>query len=269
VAIRGIRGKTAVVTGATSGIGLETARAFVRQGANVVVAGRRQERLDEFVQEAGRSAHAIRTDVSDYAQCQALIKEAKKAFGSVDILVNNAGSGMSAKFEDQSLEDFRRLMDVNFWGAVHCCKAALPVMKQQARGGVIINVSSILGKRGIPFETAYCASKFALAGFSEALRTELMTTKVDVSTIFPGLVETEFFGAMQNDAGLQMPPLVRGFPAAGLAMAIVQTARFPQPEVVLAMDAQFINFMNRVAPWAVDFFAGLATPFMQGTPKRS
>ena len=264
MAIRTISGKTAVITGATSGIGLETARAFLREGANVVVAGRRQERLDEFVAEGGAKARAVQTDVADAAQCEHLIAEAKSAFGSVDILVNNAGSGISAKFEEQSLEDFRKLMDVNFWGAVQCCKAVVPVMRAQPLGGVIINVSSILGKRGMPFETAYCATKFALAGFSEALRTELMTGGIDVSTVFPGLVETEFLGSMKNDVGMNLPPFVRGFPAEGLAAAIVQDARFPQPEIVMALDAQFINFVNTVAPWAMDAVLAFGAPFMQG-----
>ncbi|MEO6399179.1 MAG: SDR family NAD(P)-dependent oxidoreductase [Tepidiformaceae bacterium] len=263
MAIRTISGKTAVITGATSGIGLETARAFLREGANVVVAGRRQERLDEFVAEGGAKALGVQTDVAVAEQCDELIAKAKERFGSIDILVNNAGAGMSTKFEEQSLEEFRKLMDVNFWGAVHCCMAAVPVMRSQAQGGVIINVSSILGKRGMPFETAYCATKFALAGFSEALRTELSTGGIDVSTVFPGFVETEFFGSMQNDVGMALPPFVRGFPAEGLAAAIVQDARFPQPEIVMSLDAQFINFVNTVAPWAMDAVLSFGAPFMQ------
>lgn len=259
--VRSIRGRTVIITGATSGIGLETARAFLRGGANVVVAGRRKERLDAFVTEAkDGAALAVKTDVADAAQVEALVAKAKKKFGSVDILVNNAGAGISARFMETSLEDFRQLMEVNFWGAVYGCRAVIPVMKEQPAGGVIINVSSILGKRGAPFETAYCASKFALAGFSEALRTELVAERIDVSTVFPGLVETEFFDASQVEGGLMDARMVAAMPklpARDLARVIVQDARFPQPEIVMALDAQFIDAMNTFAPWALDWAMAL------------
>jgi NAD(P)-dependent dehydrogenase (short-subunit alcohol dehydrogenase family) len=155
-------------------------------------------------------------------------------------------------------------MDVNFWGAVYGCKAVLPVMKGQPEGGVILNVSSILGKRGMPFETAYCASKFALAGFSEALRTEVMSSKIDVSTIFPGAVESEIWQSAQNETGMELPDLLPKVPARELARIIVQDARFPQPEIVMALDAQAINFFNTLAPGARDFMLGQSVPFLEG-----
>jgi NAD(P)-dependent dehydrogenase (short-subunit alcohol dehydrogenase family) len=229
------------------------------------LAGRREERLDELAAEIegrGGKALPVRTDVSDEGQVGALISAAKERFGSVDILVNNAGVGLTARFEEQPIEDFRRLMEVNFWGVIYACKAAVQIMREQTRGGVIINVSSILGKRGMPFETAYCATKFALAGFSEALRTELVTQNIDVSTIFPGLVETEFAQAMDDRVGLPVPSAPVGLPARELARVIVQDARFPQPEIVMALDAQAINFLNTVAPQALDFFLGQSVPFM-------
>ena len=269
MAIRSINDKTAIITGATSGIGLETARALSLAGANVVVAGRRVERLQAFVTEteaAGRAALAVATDVADESQVVALVAAAQERFGSVDFLVNNAGSGISAKFEDVSIEDFRRLMDVNFWGAVYGCRAVLPVMRKQTGGGHIVNVSSILGKRGMPFETAYCATKFALAGFSEALRTEVISQNIDVTTVFPGIVETEFLEASKNTIGMAMPPGMPAFQANQLAAVLIQNARFPQREIVMALDAQFINFFNTVAPGAVDLFLGMAAPFMGTTP---
>ncbi len=268
--IRSIRGKTAVITGATSGIGLETARAFASAGAHVVVAGRREERLAEFVagvEAKGGQALAVRTDVTDAAEVAALMARAVERFGTLDILVNNAGVGLSARFMDQSLEDFRRVMEVNFWGAVHGCRAALPAMRAQPGGGVIINVSSIMGKRGAPFETAYCASKFALAGFSEALRTELLAEGIDVSTVFPGAVETEFFEASGDQVGMEaMARAMPKLPARQLARVIVQDARFPQPEIVMALDAQFLDAMNRMAPWALDWTMGLGAAML---PRRT
>src|SRR5262249_60199801 len=126
--IRKIRGTTAVVTGATSGIGFETALEFARSGANVVAAGRRQERLLDLVsriEAAGGKAIGVPTDVSDHKQVDNLIQQAVERFGAVDTLFNNAGVGLAARFEDQSMEDFRRVMDVNFWGAVYAPKASL------------------------------------------------------------------------------------------------------------------------------------------------
>lgn len=265
--VHSIRGQTVVITGATSGIGHETARAFARGGARVVAAGRRQERLDELVAEIesrGGEALAVRTDVADQGQVERLIEQAQSRFGSVDTLVNNAGVGIVARFEDQSIDDFRRVMEVNFWGAVYGCKAVVPVMRQQPNGGVIINISSILGRRGMPFETAYCASKFALRGFSEALRTEVMSAGIDVSTVFPGAVESEIWESASNQTGLEMPNFMPKFPARELARIIVQDARFPQPEIVMAADAQAIDFFNTLAPALMDFFLGQSAPFIEG-----
>jgi len=268
--IRKLRGTTVLVTGATSGIGRETALQFAKAGAQVVVAGRRNERLKTLVAEIeakGGKGLAVATDVAEQKQVEKLIAKAADHFGAIDTLVNNAGVGLAARFDELALEDFRRVMEINFWGAVYACKAVVPVMKRQKSGGVIINVSSILGKRGVPYETAYCASKFALAGFSEALRTEVMADKIDVTTIFPGAVETEIFETSVNQTGLQIPGLLPKFPARELARIIVQNARFPQPEVVMAMDAMAINFFNIVAPGLMDYAMGLGLPFVEAMRK--
>jgi NAD(P)-dependent dehydrogenase (short-subunit alcohol dehydrogenase family) len=267
MAIRATQGSTVVITGATSGIGRETALAFARAGARVVAAGRREERLKELVSEIetnGGEALGMRADVSDRGQVERLIEEAGDRFGRIDTLVNNAGVGMAARFEEQPLEDFRRVMEVNFWGAVFACKAVVPRMRAQSTGGVIINVSSILGKRGMPYETAYCASKFALAGFSEALRTEVMADGIDVSTIFPGAVETELWESATNKTGLEMPSFMPMFPARELAQVIVQDAQFPQPEIVMALDAQVLDFFNKLVPGMMDFILGQSLPFLEG-----
>ncbi len=264
--IRKLRGTTAIITGATSGIGRETALEFSKAGVRVVVAGRRKDRLTKLVSEIaakGGEALAVATDVAEAKQVERLVEKAIKHFGEINTLVNNAGVGLAARFEELALEDFRRLMEVNFWGAIYACKAVVPLMKQQKSGGVIINVSSILGKRGVPFETAYCASKFALAGFSEALRTEVMADKIDVTTIFPGAIETEIFEASANQTGLEIPGVVPKFPARELARIIVQNARFPQPEVVMALDALAINFFNKLAPGLMDYALGLGLPFVE------
>ncbi|MDQ3011665.1 MAG: SDR family oxidoreductase [Acidobacteriota bacterium] len=264
--IRKLSGTVAVITGATSGIGRETAREFASAGSKVVIAGRRKERLQELanqIETKGGQAFAVPTDVADQAQVESLIEKAVERFGRVDVLVNNAGVAIASRFEEMPLDDFRRLMDVNFWGAVYTCRAAVPQMRKQ-RSGVILNISSIFGKRGMPFETAYCSSKFALAGFSESLRAELMSENIDVCTIFPGAVETEIFDAAANSTGFEMPTYLPKFPAKQMAKLIVQTARFPQAEVVAAFDAQAINVARTLAPALVDFALGWSVPFIEG-----
>ncbi|MFN0085540.1 MAG: SDR family oxidoreductase [Blastocatellia bacterium] len=265
--IRKVQGTTVVITGATSGIGRETALEFVKAGGRVVIAGRREERLRELaalIESGGGEALAVRTDVSDAAQVDALIAAAVERFGRIDTLVNNAGVGLAAKFAEQSIEDFKRVMEINFWGAVYACKAAVPQMKKQAGGGVIINVSSIFGKRGMPFETAYCASKFALAGFSESLRVELMSEGIDVSTIFPGAVKTEIFETSANQTSIDMSANFPKFPAEQLAKIIVRDARFPQPEIVMSLDAMAIDLVNKFAPGLMDLALGWTVPFIEG-----
>jgi NADP-dependent 3-hydroxy acid dehydrogenase YdfG len=266
---RSIEGKTAVVTGATSGIGRETALALSAAGAKVMLAGRRLEKLEALAGEimaAGRVAAWQRTDVSSRADVRALIDSAVDRFGTVDILVNNAGSGMFARIEETDIDAFRTLMDTNFWGVVYGCEVAVPVMRRQPTRGLIMNVASIAGKRGMPLFSAYCATKFAVAGYSESLRAELAMDGIEVTTVFPGLVDTEFSGAARNDTGLPMPATIPGLPAAALAQALVANARFPQRELVLAGDAQLIQLVNTVAPWALDAFQAGASVFL---PRRT
>ncbi|MEX2236473.1 MAG: SDR family oxidoreductase [Dehalococcoidia bacterium] len=270
MAPRLVRDTVVVITGATSGIGRETAREFAAAGANVVVAARRQDRLNDLVAEItknGGDALAVPTDVAVEQQVSDMIAAARSHYGRIDTLVNNAGIGIAARFRNQSLADFRRIIDVNFWGAVYACHAVLPLMQEQESGGLIVNVSSILGKRAMPFQTAYSASKFALAGFSEALRAEVMTQGIDVTTVFPGAVDTEIFDTAQNNTGFEMPDFLPKLPAGVLARAIVANAYLPQPEIIMAADAQGLDLMNTVAPRLLDAAMGQAMPFIEGLRK--
>ena len=183
-----LRGKIAIVTGASSGIGKALAEELAKKGANVVLAARQYVTLCEIASELQRKyqikALAVQTDVSNADDCESLIKQTILTFGNVDVLINNAGLSMRALFKDTDLKVLKNLMDVNFWGTVYCTKFCLPeILKTE---GTIVAVSSIAGYRGLPGRSGYSASKFAMNGFMESLRTELLKTGVHVMVACPG-----------------------------------------------------------------------------------
>ncbi len=187
-----LKGKVAIVTGASSGIGEATARALAGRGAAVVLAARNEEKLEFLAREisaAGGRALAVRTDVADEASVRAMVERAAGEFGSVNILVNNAGLGLSGRVEELRADDLRYLFEVNLLGPLNCIQAALPHMQ---RGGRIINVSSVVGKRAIPKVGGYCASKSALNLLSDALRVEVAERGISVTSIYPGTTRTSF-----------------------------------------------------------------------------
>ncbi len=182
------KNKVVVITGASSGIGKACAEEFAKRGAHLVLAARQYVTLCEITADLenryGIRAVAVQADVSKEHDCEVLIKQALVTFDKIDILVNNAGLSMRALFNDLDLSVLKNLMDVNFWGTVYCTKYALPeILKTK---GSIIGVSSIAGYRGLPGRTGYSASKFAMNGFMEALRTELLKTGVHVMVACPG-----------------------------------------------------------------------------------
>jgi len=182
------KNKVVIITGASSGIGKACAEEFAKRGAHLVLAARQYVTLCEITADLenryGIRAVAVQADVSKEHDCEVLIKQALVTFDKIDILVNNAGLSMRALFDDLDLSVLKNLMDVNFWGTVYCTKFALPeILKTK---GSIIGVSSIAGYRGLPGRTGYSASKFAMNGFMEALRTELLKTGVHVMVACPG-----------------------------------------------------------------------------------
>lgn len=182
-----LQNKVAVITGASSGIGKACATEMAKQGCNIVLAARNLQKLDAAVAECtslGVKAIGVQTDVSNENDCKKLIEKAITEMGQIDILVNNAGISMRAVFDGIDLDVIRQLMDINFWGMVYCTRYALPHLLKTK--GSVIGVSSIAGYRGLPARTGYSASKFAMNGFLEALRTENFKTGLHVLTICPG-----------------------------------------------------------------------------------
>lgn len=193
-------GKTIVVTGASAGIGQELAIVLARQGANLVLAARNQAALEAVIAQIEREqqlarlqnarAIAVPTDITQPQDCKHLIEQAIQTFGQIDILINNAGLSMVTYFDEiKDLSVFEQTMRVNYLGAVYCTHAALPYLK--ASRGLLVAISSLCGKTGVPMRTGYVASKHALQGFCDALRIELRGTGVDVTVVSPGFVATD------------------------------------------------------------------------------
>src|SRR5215211_3255219 len=186
-------GKVAVVTGASSGIGEATAEALAAEGAAVVVAARREERLDELVgriENSGGRTLAVSCDVTDEGQAHALIQRAEEEFGRVDILVNNAGVMLLSKVGKGLSDQWRQMFEVNVLGLLYATDAAVEVMKRQGSGH-IVNVSSVAGRKTRPTSGVYSGTKFAVNAISEALRQELLEDGIRITMVEPGAVATE------------------------------------------------------------------------------
>lgn len=197
-----LKGKVAIVTGGTKGIGRAIAEALVRAGLDVCVSARGQTEIDDTLHElttlqVGRVEGFV-CDVRNHSQVKSLFAHAVSRFGGVDVLVNNAGIGIFASVEEMSPEDFRAVLETNLFGVFYCSHEAIPLLKQRG-GGYIINISSLAGANPHPRMAAYNASKFGLNGFSEALMQEVRHDGIKVSYIMPGSVNTEFGGDTPSD----------------------------------------------------------------------
>ena len=200
------KGKTAIVTGGTKGIGRAIAEALAAEGMNVCVGARDLDEVKQAVRElegAGAKASGAACDVRVYEEVEALVAHAVEEFGGVDVLVNNAGVGLHKLVEETSPEEFRAVLETNLFGVFHGCRAAIPEMKRRG-GGYVINISSLAGANPHPRMAAYNASKFALNGFSEALMQEVRHDRIKVSYVMPGSVNTEFGGGAVSEEMLMM-----------------------------------------------------------------
>jgi short-subunit dehydrogenase len=198
------RDQVVIVTGASAGIGKSLALMLAGQCAKVVIAARRADRLEQIAEQCRMfcgEVMVVPTDVSDEAQCKILIEKTIAAYGKLDMLINNAGLAASALFDEfPDLKLFKHTMDVNFWGTVYCTYYALPYLKQSH--GRLVTISSLGGKSAIPYNTPYCASKYALHGFNDSLRMELVQHGVSCTVICPWWVVTEFHEAQLNKDGV-------------------------------------------------------------------
>ena len=246
--------RVAVITGASSGIGLATAQQLAQQGVAVVLGARRADRLEEAVggiRAAGGRAEPVVMDVTSEPDVLRLVARAREAFGAFDVMICNAGFGYYGTVEDTSGETMRRMMDVNFMGTFYGARAALPVFRAQGHGHLIM-VSSIVGRRGIAQMSGYTATKAAQAGFAESLRSEFAGTSIHVSAVFPISTETEFRHAMERDFGHSVSGLGPKQSMDDVARAIVACVRRPRPEVYPHRLSKALAVINAIAPSFTD-----------------
>ena len=192
-----LKDKVVLITGGTDGIGKALVNVMISKGAKVATCGRKQDKLYNLqVQYSGKPLHTVVADVSNEQDCKNFIDSAIKTFGQIDILINNAGISMRALVKDTDLSTIKKVMDVNFWGTVCCTKFALDsIIKNK---GTIVGVSSIAGYRGLPGRSGYSASKHAINGWLEALRTELLDSGVNVMWVCPGFTTSNIRNAALN-----------------------------------------------------------------------
>lgn len=245
-------GRVAIVTGASSGIGEATARALARGGARVALCARRKDRLEGLAaalraEGAACAVHAL--DVTDAVAMQRMVDGVLERWGAVDVLISNAGRGIAARFEETEPGEFRALLELNVMAVVTGIRAVLPAMRRQGAGH-LITVSSIVGRRAVPYRAAYAATKFALAGLHEALRMELWRTGIEVSLVYPVYTKTEFHDVETQRVGRRRAGPVQS--AEQVAAAILRCIRRPRPEVYPYGPARLLAIASTVAPSLVD-----------------
>lgn len=247
--------KVVVITGGSEGIGKALVEEYIKQGAKVATCGRNYDKLYQLqMQFADKPLLIFVADVSKEAECNNFITTVIKNFGGIDILINNAGISMRALFQDTQLDVVKRLMDVNFFGTLYCTKYALDSII--ARKGIIVGISSIAGSRGLPGRSGYSASKHALNGFLEALRTELLHTGVHVMWVSPGFTASNIRnvalnkdGELQKESPLNEKALMS---ANECAVYILQAIQKKKRTLMLTSKGKQTIFINKFFPKLAD-----------------
>lgn len=248
------RNKVVAITGGSDGIGKALVDQLLRLGAKVATCARNQDKLyDLQVSHSGFPIHTIVADVSDFNDCRKFIDSTLKVYGSIDILINNAGVSMRALLKDTDIDVIKKVMDINFFGTVYCTKLALPSITEKK--GTIVGISSIAGYRGLPGRSGYSASKFALNGWLEAVRTELIDSGVNVMWVCPGFTSSNIRNAALNSHGQSQgeSPMDEGslMTSEECAGHILKAIEKKKRTLVLTFKGKQTVFMNKFFPsWA-------------------
>lgn len=253
--MRNLRDRVAVVTGAASGIGRATSVALAREGCDLALADVNDAGLQDTAAEVralGRRARTDHVDVSDKERMRRYAEEVFAEYGKVNVLVNNAGVTITADFEEHSLEDWEWIVGINFWGVVYGCKFFLPYLKR-ADGAHIVNVSSVFGFLGVPGQSSYCATKFAVRGLSEALWVELKDSGIGVTSIHPAGVRTNIAKAARTKEEGKKAEAINvierySVPPERCAHLIVEAIKKNKMRQLVARESYLIDLAKRLAP---------------------
>lgn len=251
-----IKDTRVLITGASSGIGKALAFELAERKARLVIASRRLDRLQEVAGDIKRAFPdnefplVISCDVTKREEVRRLVKESVDHFGGIDILVNNAGIGVYGPGERTGLEDIRSVMEVNFFGAIHCLYEVLPRMKKTGKG-LIVNIASVAAKHGVPYLGAYCASKSALTAMSQSFRAELAKSGISFLIVFPGYTQTEFFKNEKKVGRVHRPqgPYVS---VQKVAKAIIRAIEKEKKNLVLSIEGKALTLLQNLMPWLVE-----------------
>jgi NAD(P)-dependent dehydrogenase (short-subunit alcohol dehydrogenase family) len=254
--LKPINQQVVTIVGASSGIGRETALQFAARGAKLVVAARSQSGLDSLVQEIrsqGGQAVAVTADVTDFEQVKAIADKAVEEYGRLDTWVHAAATGVLARFDQTTPEEFKRVVDVNLNGQAYGAMAALPHLKREGRGA-LIHISSMEGRRGLPLQSPYSAAKHGVEGFLEALRVELKHEglPISVTSIKPAVINTPYYNKVRTKLGVKPTGIPPYYQPSLVAEAILYVAEHPTRDFLVGDVSKVLDVLQRLSPELVD-----------------
>jgi short-subunit dehydrogenase len=259
--LRSLTKKRILLTGASSGIGAILAHLLAKEGADIVLLARRKDRLQEIAETIheqfgkDRKVVLIDGDITDADVRHRAVQTAVDQLGGLDILINNAGIGAMARVEDTTQETLRRVFEVNFFSLFELTQLALPHLKLGTQP-MVVNVSSIVGLRGVPHYGVYGATKFAVTGLSESMRAEFAQHGIDVLLVCPGTTQTEFFDVLHQSTSKPTLPIHRPVSSEYVAVRIVRAMKQGKHKIIPYLPAVLLDKLNRLCPRFVDWIMG-------------
>ena len=257
MARRKIDGLRILVTGASQGIGRAIAVDAAKRGAKVIATARSADLLDELATEiraANGTVETVTSDICNPADRQRMVQMALDRFGGLDVLINNAGIGATGHFMDSDPEILRTIFETNYFALCEITRLAIPHLKQGTTPA-IVNISSVVGRRALPARSLYASSKFAVAGFSEAIRAELAKDNIDVVVVNPGLTQTNFSQNMLEAKAKISLDHKLGMTSEQVADATLNALAKGKSEVTLTFDGKLLVFLSRFFPWIIEYKA--------------
>lgn len=249
MAKRGLKNKRVIVTGASSGIGWHLVQQLSQSGAQVCATARREDRLVQLrnsIQSTGGTCEIVAGDITEPSTRRRLLKETISCFGGIDILINNAGIGAMGRFDEATPMRLREIFEVNFFATTELIREALPALKVGVQP-IIVNISSVLGHRAVPLKSEYCASKFAIHGFSDAIRAELMG-QVDLLLVSPSTTDSEFFDQAIEDNTRKDWKQRGAMAPEAVAQKTIRAIQRGNQEIILSHSGRMLVWIDRLVP---------------------